>query len=203
MSNQPVGSPSCFGGSFSASDVECTGGPDPAYVHPQTQKRVRDKCGWYSACASTTAANKSKARQTQFIPVQQVTRNLQGPPRPATGHPMVGARPQVQHPQQFMPQQQYPQHQQYQQPMQQYPHMVAPYIAQQGPQIVPLMVQQPGAQMTHYLTVPEPINLNESPWKRLLREILRSMAKSAGHTGAAFFDHNPINPHKGPDDEVS
>jgi hypothetical protein len=119
---------------------------------------------------------------------------------------MVGARPQIQHPQQFMPQQQQfmpQQHYQHQYQHQQYPHMVAPYIAQQGPQFVPLMVQQQGSQMPHYLTVPEPINLNESSWRRLAREIFRSMGKSAGHTSAAFFDHNPINPHKGPDDNVS
>lgn len=201
MNQKPVGSPRCFGEEFSASEPECAGGPDPAYIHPSSGAAIRDKCGWFSACAPVSASNKAVARQ-QLIPPQNLVRpvQIQGPPRPAQSHAMIGARPQ------FVQQQQQPQQMAVQQQMMMQPHqqyMVAPVIAQYGPQLVPMMTQQPGAQMSHYLTVPEPVNLNEHPLKRLMREIGRSMLKSAGHTGAAFFDHNPWRPYEVPRDEIS
>ena len=194
MQQKPQGSPVCFGKEFDAGDSECAGGADPGYVNPRTGAQVRDRCSWFSACASVSAANRARAQHT--IPASNLTRpHPQGPPRPAQMPPMPGTRPQFQQPAQMHPQQQ----QQAMAPMQ--PQMmVAPWVAQQGPQLVPMMVQQPGSQMQHYLTVPEPINLNENPWKRLMREIVRSMFKSAGHTSAAFFDHNPMAPHRGPED---
>jgi hypothetical protein len=169
-----------------------------AYLHPTKNTNVRDRCAWFSACASVSAQNKSQQRH-QIMPIQNLVRPvmLQGPPKPAIGHSMIGTRPQM--PQQ-MPMQMVPMGQQMMMPGAQYPFMVAPYIAQQGPQMVPMMYQQPGAQMPHYLSVPEPINLRESPWKRLGREILRSMLKGASHTGAAFFDSNPWRPHEIPRD---
>jgi len=203
MTQQPVGSPKCFGKEFAASEAECAGGPDPAYLHPKTNTNMRDRCGWYSACASVSAQNKAR---TQLVPPQHLVRpvTVQGPPRPAPSHAMVGVRPQVvQQPGQMM----MPQMQQMMQPMPQmapgpqYPYMVAPYVAQQGPQAVPMTYQQPGAQMPHYLTVPEPINLNESPFRRLGREILRSILKAGSHTSASFFDSNPWHPHEIPRDD--
>jgi len=208
MSN-PIGSPTCFG-QWSASAVDCTGGPDASYVNPKNGTTVRDKCGWFGACASTRMQP-----QPQLV---QIRPNVQPPPRPAP--------PMVQRPTGFIPQPQYPQivtqqqqHQlytqqyaqqqqhapQYQQPVQYQqavPHYgvqyAPPFVAQQGPTFVAVPYQQPGHQMPSYLTVPEPVDLRESGWKRLGREVLRSMFKSAGHTTSSYFDHNPMRPHEGP-----
>lgn len=191
---KPAGAPTCFGTNlWSAVAVECIGGPDPAYTHPKTMAHVRDKCGWYSACANACAASKSQAQLMQIRP------NVQAPPRPA---------PMLTRPAHFVPQPQYPtlsptQPQAHPQVVPTYAtQLVPPHVAQQGPVLVPMVYQQPGHQMPSYLTVPEPVNLNESWVSRLAREILRSMFKSAGHTTSSFFDHNPMRAHQPPNQAV-
>jgi hypothetical protein len=184
--------PSCFGTNlWSAAAPECIGGPDSAYSNPRTGNNVRERCAWYSSCASVSASN--KVRSQNLIPPNQLTRvpiapvQVMPPPKPAF-NPLLPRQNPV-----------YPQH--YQQPQQyiaQQAYMVPPWQAQQGPQMVPVVYQQPGSQMPAYLTVPEPVDLDESPWRRLIREIFRSMFKSAGHTTASYFDHTPMRPHAPP-----
>jgi len=196
MNHKPANSPPCFGSIlWSASAVECIGGSDPAYENPKTGTNVRDRCNYYSSCAS--AVSSSRAQQPQLMQIRQNQPGMQGPPRPV---------PMIPRPQNFVPQPQYPQPfqqqptQQYMQPTQSHygVQYAPPYVAQNGPAIVAVPYQQPGHQMPSYLTVPEPVNLNESGWRRLVREIVRSMAKSAGHTTASFFDHNPMRAHQMP-----
>lgn len=74
--------------------------------------------------------------------------------------------------------------------------MAAPWVAQMGPMMVPVPHQMPSSQMPYYLTIPEPVDPNVHWLRRLGHEIVRSMFKSASHTGAAFFDHNTFTPHQ-------
>jgi hypothetical protein len=76
--------------------------------------------------------------------------------------------------------------------------LMPPWVAQLGPQVVPVMYQQPGSQMAAYLTVPEPVDLHEHWFWRLAREVLRSMFKATGHTASSFFDHNPWRAYEPP-----
>jgi hypothetical protein len=73
-------------------------------------------------------------------------------------------------------------------------------VAQQ-PQMIPMQVQ--GAwypattyQFNHgipgYLSVPEPRMPGESVWSVLLREIIRGVIKSTGHTVSYFVDQTPM-----------
>ena len=91
----------------------------------------------------------------------------------------------------------------YGQPQQQvsqpaYGTMAPPHVAQHGPVNVPMQVQQPGAQMPSYLTIPEPIDHEEGTSKALGRTLFRSAAKAMGHSISSFFDHVPLKPHKPP-----
>jgi len=195
---KPMGAPSCFGDPklWSPNAPECVGGMDPGYTHPQTYSHKRDRCSWYSQCASASAVARLNAQPTGVAaPVQPVQVTVPPPPPPAQSHPLIqqyGRGPVVQYPMQTYPQYpQYPQYSPQQFPMAMPQQMLPPWIAQWGPQLVPAMFQQPGAQMSAYLTVPEPVDPEEHWWWRLARELLRSMFKSSGHTAASFFDHNP------------
>jgi hypothetical protein len=81
--------------------------------------------------------------------------------------------------------------------------LVPPYVAQFGPQLVPVQYQQPGMQMSAYLTVPEPVDPEESWLWRLLREVVRSMFKATGHTAANFFDNNTLRLHDAPTEPIN
>jgi len=196
MTYKPMGAPSCFGDPtlWSPNAPECVGGMDPGYTHPQTYSHKRDRCSWYSQCASASAVARLNAQPTGIAaPVQPVQVTVPPPPAPAQSHPMIqqyGRGPVAQYPMQPMAQQ-YPQQYLPQAPMTMPQQLLPPWVAQFGPQLVPMTFQQPGAQMPAYLSVPEPVDPDE-PWGwRLFREVLRSMFKSSGHTAASFFDHNP------------
>ena len=205
--SQPYNAPKCFGSNlWSPSTAECVGGPDPGYVNPNTGAQVRDKCDWYSSCASTSVSNRST--EQKLIPVSNLTQHMpigpvqiQAPPKPAVSTAMAPQRQvmPVQWQPPWQPQQQQQQWQQVQQQMmlpqqmQQMAQMVPAWMAQFGPQQVPSPFQQPGMQMPSYLAIPEPVDPSGAGmWGRLFREVIRSLFKSAGHTGAHFFDHNPM-----------
>ncbi len=184
--------PVCFGKSWEAKAVQCQGGLDPAYVNPQTGSNRRDRCAWYTHCASRTSAYKLRNPQQQLVPVQQVVRR----PAPAQPQPMA---PQPS----FMQ----PVHQaamtfangvlqgtsgqpqvQYAQPA---PVMVHPAMAS-TPWAVPMNYPIPGAQMPSYLTVPEPVVEGRGWGLRLFLNVVRAMVKGGSTTVANFVDHTPI-----------
>lgn len=208
---KPADAPDCFGTHlWSPTDKECVGGPDPGYTHPQTGVHTRERCRFYSACASASA----QSRTQNVAPVQSLIRSpsapstpqyhqaipipnfvgVQPPPRPA---PVSSALPPRPPPMQATaPMYQY-QPSQYSQPMP--GGLVPPYIAQQGPQFVPMPYQQFGSQMPGYLTVPEPMRPGDTILSALGRTVLRSMLKAFGHSLGSFFDHTPLRPHTPPD----
>lgn len=172
-------SPPCYGTNlWSATASECVGGVDPGYTHPITRSHNRERCNWFSQCASMRGSFVTQQpQQRSYAPVL-------APPRP----------PQMmQNPQHFQP---YPPPPPALYSGQQF---ISPYIAQFGPPTVPAPYQQPGAQIPAYLTIQEPINLNEPWFPRLIREIVRAMMKATGHSIANFFDHNPMRAHKPPE----
>lgn len=186
---KPVGARDCFG-YWASTAKECSGGLDPAYKDPITGSHERGQCKYYAACAQAT----NMAKMESSAQVQPL-------PKPAPQYPITQQFPYaVQRPQQQYPQPQYFQQQQYFQPQQfSTPQFAPPWIAQQGPQIVPMPYAQPGGQIPSYLSVPEPVNPNEHWFGRLLREIVRAIFKSSGHTTANFFDHNPFRPYPTPE----
>lgn len=191
MGYQPLGAPDCYGSLWSPIEKECTGGPDPAYTHPGTGTHVRERCKFFQQCSSATSANR-----TQVVPASQLTQHLhpvqiQSRPGflpPPTPRPMTVSFPQQPPPHPAA-------YNQYQHPM----TLTQPWLAQQGAQQVPAPYQAHGAQMPSYLAVPEPAE--SAHWfVRLMREVFRSAAKSAGHTTASFFDHTPMVNHRGPEE---
>lgn len=209
MSNAQV--PVCFGRSWEANHPECAGGLDPLYTHPQRKDHRRDRCSWYSSCASrTTAARQQVNQQVQIIPVQQLVRQQPSQPPQQFQQPqqvmppqyqavvsgvsqgvqnaMVGAQYQVR-PQQYMQQQQ----------VQALPAqlMVHPSAAS-TPWAVPMNFQAPGSQMPAYLTVPEPIIPGQGTFRPLMHTILRSVLKAGCHSIANFYDHVPMGTYPAP-----
>jgi len=197
MAFVPNQTPSCYGDSkcWSATAKECAGGLDPGYQHPVSGSHVRERCYWFAQCAQESAAARirlqTSAMHPASIPIAPVAPMVAAPrpiPQGPAPRPAYGVAPQYP---------QYPQHPQYSYP--QYPaqtqnpyaQYAPPFIAQMGPQVVPMVFQQPGSQIPGYLTVPEPIDPNEHWFSRLIREILRSMFKSGCHTTASFVDHTP------------
>ena len=190
--------PNCFGKSWSASAVECKGGADPTYSNPKNDSHVRDKCVWYSQCAARTCASKSppapQAMQPRSLPMAPYSQQVR--PNPSQMAPQ-------QQQQQYLARHQ---HHPMVHPEYYHPGMASPEDVYNGPHQVPMPYQAPGAQMPSYLAVPEPMTGNVPWYKRLGREIFRSMVKSSGHTVASFVDHNPIQPprrrkHHNPDEE--
>ena len=209
----------CFGKSWDPNNTACSGGNDPAYLHPERGTNKRDPCIWFNACATRVTAAK-QPQQQQLIPAQQLVRQQQQQPTPQMPQmpatqptspwgpigPAVGAlvnryMPQgiastapyqtPVHPQQQ--QQMYHQHL-YQQPQPMMaPQMVHPSMAL-TPYAVPMNYQAPGAQMSGYLTIPEPVVPGQHWGARLFLNVARSMAKASGHTVANFFAHTPISP---------
>jgi hypothetical protein len=220
--NAQATAPECFGTHlWSATDPQCVGGTDPGYLHPVTKTRNRERCKWYQSCATSSAQN--RAKPAQVVPAQNLVRPkhptvfqpaVQPPPRPVAPHPNLTGKPPLHPPpvaMQQYPGQPLPPPQYYGQPQQQQavlpgspiygmpaPAYVPPHVAQAGPVNVPLQVQQPGAQMPSYLTMPEPIDHEEGTAKALGRTLFRSAAKAVGHSVSSFFDHVPLKPHKPP-----
>ena len=190
---------SCFGKSWMTIPTLCDGGLDPTYVNPSNGSNRRDKCGWFSQCASRTNASRMGNQPQQIVPREQLVQRHQqvaqptspwAPFRQAASTIMSRAAGMQPAPQQVLaPQQQ----QMYYQQQQMMPNqMVHPSVAMM-PYAVPMNHQMPGAQMPGYLTTPEPVLENQHWLTRLMLNVARSMGKASGHTVANFFDHNTIN----------
>jgi hypothetical protein len=194
--------PACFGKEHDPAVPHCAGGPDPTYLHPVTQLRVRQRCDFYDACgartAAATAANRLIAPQALLRPPEQQPQAQQGQPQLAPGMSIpfnaylrasalqaeqtrqaAMAQPQQQRPF-FQPQQQ------------QQPHYAQPPIPGA---LYPAQQFQLNYMMPGYLTAPEQRAPGESVWSVVLREVLRAIFKSVGHTIAHHFDANTL---KGP-----
>lgn len=183
--------PSCFGKSWDASAPECAGGLDPSFVAPDGGNK-RQRCPYFSQCASRTAASKlgQQPQQVPVAPAAPTAVKQAFPIQPvAPQHQLVQVKPApVQQPQQVPQQvQMVPQFA----PVQQ--QLVPPQHAQ-VPYMVPMNFAPAYSQMPGYLTVPEPIVPGQHWGKRLGFSVARSMLKAAGHTMANFFDHTPFNP---------
>ncbi len=188
--------PVCFGKSWEAKAVQCQGGLDPSYVNQITGSSRRDRCDWYTLCASRTSA--FKLQNPQIIPLQQLVRRPAAPV-PAQPAPQAHAFMQpaqqvartlaggvLQGMQQVLPAQPQPQQQPYYgNPA---PMMVHPAAAA-SPWAVPANYPMPGAQIPSYLTVPEPVVEGQHWAVRLLFNVARSVFKATGHTLANYADH--------------
>lgn len=180
--------PSCFGKSWEAGASECAGGLDPSFVAPDGSNK-RQRCPYFSQCASRTAANKL-GQQPQQVPVAPQPVFPVQPARPPQQQQLVQVKPAQNQPVYQQPQQA----QYYPQPVQQ--QLVPPQQAQ-VPYMVPMNFAPAYAQMPGYLTVPEPVIPGQHWGKRLGFSVVRSMLKAGGHTVANFFDHCPFNPWPG------
>lgn len=198
---QANGPPLCFGKSWEAGHPECAGGADAAYVNPRDGSHRRDRCGYFSACASRTATNRLQLdRNPELMPASTLVRPPQPPPAtpsPQTYKPfdtVVNSVSQLARgTSQALQHRPAPPSQVYQtqggHPMSS-PWLVHPAHAS-TPQYVPMNYTWPGAQMPSYLSVPEP---TEVPLiKRLGFTVLRAMLKAAGHALSNFFDHAPFS----------
>lgn len=196
MTGEP---PSCFGKHWNPQAVECRGGLDPMYTNPRDGSHKREKCQWYERCAPRTCANQMSSNQPQQNVGVSPSRSIMPRSGPQVVQPVV--QPQQQ-PSMMQPSMMQPPAMQH--PTQSFAQMVHPsqyapaYLAQFGQQMLPMNFQQPGMQIPAYLTVPEPIDLTVPWWKRLLTEVVRSMAKGAFHTGANWVDHNPFGRYNPP-----
>lgn len=192
--------PACFGKSWEAHHVECNGGLDPAYTHPRRGDHKRDRCSWYTHCASRTAAG--KLQPAGVVPVA----NLVKPTMPTMPQPPQATVQSVRAASQSVaqqvgniqvrvpnaPVQQAPQYQQ-QPPMQYGYGAVAHPSMTSMPYAVPMNYPAPGMQMPAYLTVPEPIIPGQSLMRPFAATMGRSVLKALGHAAANWFDHIPWN----------
>lgn len=194
----------CYGESWSLIDKICKGGLDPAFTNPLAQSptnpngdpsipvHVRPTCVWNTQCAQLTNYNK--------------VRGVMAPPPPNVlprTQPVNINKPRWQsvHQTPTAPQPKTYQQPTYQQPgwSQQQTYMVPPHVASWGPQMVPMPYQQPGSQMSAYLSVPEPIDVNVPWYWRLLGDMFRSALKAVFHTGAHVADHQTFTRHQPPE----
>ena len=188
--------PECFGKSWDGKDPLCAGGLNPAFTD-EKGGHLQPRCAHFETCGTRVQAKRLETAQP-LVPASNLTRSFgsyprsPGEPQPA---PPAPASPQPFQMQQIM--QQIAQLQaQAQRPQVQYTTPSAPAWApaQHAPaapvhgyqQMMPVNFQMPG-----YLTVREETTGGSILWM-LLREILRSIAKSIGHTLAHFFDVTPL-----------
>lgn len=195
MSNSP---PICFGKRWEAHHPECAGGLDPTYTHPVKNTHVRDRCKWYTSCASRTAANNLGSK---LVPPQQLVRHPtpQMPTMPQPFQAVVkgvdqaaqNVRNQAAATVMAVPQMQMP----YAHPMigQPAPMMVHPAHASL-PWAVPMNYPAPGMQSPAFLTVPEPIIPGQGLSRPFFATMGRSLLKALGMAAANWFDHVPWNP---------
>jgi hypothetical protein len=200
MSTSP---PPCFGKSWEANHPECAGGLDAAYRNPRDQSNRRDKCAWFSACATRTVAARVAQHQPstqQVIPVSHLVRQPMQP-QPAQPSPIpqpfqsivkgVNQAAQSMTQQTMSMQARFtppPGQPYYGQPS---PLMVHPSQASM-PWVVPMNYPAPGTQMPSFLTVPEP--LGSSLGRMLIATIARSMVKAGCWAMANWVDHIPLTP---------
>ncbi len=171
--------PDCFARFWDPKSPECAGGADPLFTHPRTGTHVRERCHFFQACGAKLHASQA-AQQVQqrvvplssysFPAVVQATKPMVsgGASRsqvPPMSQPMG---PQAMQPQQVM------------QPMMTHGqwHPAPTYQFHHG--------------IPNYLSMPEPHLMGESIWRVLLRELVRGVIKSFGHTLSYFVDTVPI-----------
>ena len=164
--NRITPTPDCFGQLWEARAPECAGGVDLMYTNKQTGSHVRERCRFFDACGAKVQATKKAAMQAT-IPQSWTF------PKPQTS--AEASRAQV-------------------------PQMSQQMVPQQHQQQMPVMhgtwYPAPTYQFNHgipnYLSMPEPRAPGESVWFSLMREILRGLIKSFGHTVAYFVDTTPV-----------
>lgn len=173
LQNRPADPPECFGSHlWDPRATDCSGGADITFTHPTTGSHVKPKCDFFQACGAKVQALRSSA-QRAMVPASF--------PQPPTYRPVAsGAIARVQTPPMSQQMQVQPQQQMMMGPMQ----MQGPYY--------PATTYQFNHGIPGYLSVPEPRMPGESVWSVLLREILRGLIKSAGHTVSYFVDQTPL-----------
>lgn len=174
--------PICFGKEWDPSVTDCTGGPDPKYVHPINGTHVKERCDFYAQCGARVQAARIGA------PLLQAS-SLVRPPSPGPIQPSfqqymqreaqekAAQQQRAMHPTGFPA---YPQQTHY---LQQQP---------QHPMHYPASAYQLNYMMPPYLSVAEPVEAGGSFFGMLGREVLRALGKSAGHTISHFFDTRPL-----------
>lgn len=179
--NRPTPPPDCFGSQhWDPKHPECAGGLDMMYTS-KTGSHVRERCHFFDSCGARVQA--AKAMQQRMVPQPTKSFTFPAPAQAPQLKPLVSAAasreqvPQMSQP--MMP------HQPYAQPM------TVPAQMMQGPWH-PAPTYQFNHGIPHYLTVAEPRLPGESIWVILVREIVRGLFKSAGHTVSYFFDTNPM-----------
>lgn len=170
--------PACFGKDWDKNAPECSGGPDPSYVHPQTGQHVREKCDFFSMCGARTQASRVAYSQA-VIPPQNLIRPPVVTPPPVTVPQNFG---------QFMTQQQAQFAEAQRLAAMSASRPVVPVVQTPVTMVHPASTYQLNYQMPAYLSVPEERQPGESIWSVLGREILRSMFKATGHAVAHHFD---------------
>lgn len=169
-----IETPECFGTHWDPAAVECRGGVDHNYTNAKTGSHIREKCFFFQSCGAKVQA----MRSIQPVPVQQQQALAA---RPQTFQQMVSAAASRQ--------QVAPMSQQMQQvAVQPQQMMMQP---QQGPWY-PAPTYQLSYGIPQYLSIPEPRMPGESVWSTLLRELVRGVLKSTGHTASSFFDRTPF-----------
>lgn len=182
--NRMESPPDCFGSTlWDPKHPHCAGGIDITYTNKQTGSHLRQRCDFFDSCGAKVQATRALAQRAMFPQSPPSTFPLAPKPPvipaltsaaaartqvPAMSQPMVPQAPQT-----LM-----------QQHMQQVPMAMGHWH--------PAPTYQFNHGIPHYLTTPEPHHPGESIWIVLLRELVRGLFKSAGHTVSYFFDTNPV-----------
>jgi len=176
--------PPCFGKEWDGNNSECRGGYEHGYINPINGSNSRDQCIFFRSCGAHTQA--ARVGQARLVPTQNLVRLPPAAPSAPVQAPMQTMATQfgqVQQQQRPLPPQApvpQPVYQQQQQPMVQQ----VPYGYQQ---MQPVNYQMPG-----YLTTPQMQQPNESFASMLAKNLMRSMAKAAGHSFSHVFDVTPL-----------
>lgn len=170
--------PECFGLHWDPNAAECRGGVDHNFTNKTTGSHVRDKCFYFQSCGAKVQTERSAQQAAQ------AQTHSQAMVRPSAFQQMVSAAAARQ--QQVAPMSQQMQQVQVSPQMQQmHPQMAMQQ--QQGPWY-PAPTYQLSYGIPQYLSVPEHRMPGETVWGVLLREVLRGVFKSMGHTASSFFD---------------
>jgi hypothetical protein len=190
--------PGCFGKDWDAGAAECAGGADAGYVHPTTKQNVRDRCNYFSSCGARTQASKQAAGSTVIPPSHLVRPPVVTPPPAETFADYLRKRNSEYA--ESMRQAAFTQ----QQPQPGVVPRTVPVVGQPQPQPQVVVAHHPGQvyhlnyTMPGYLSTPEERFPGESLGAVLLRELIRSVLKAAGHAIAHFFDSRRIKEKNGP-----
>lgn len=194
--------PICFGKEWERDATECVGGADANYTDAQG-KHVRSRCDYYEACGARVQMAKGAGA---VVPQNQLVRPLQ-PPQPPTQVTFPIAIPQGPTNFNHWLQQRTstgvsqtttppPPQKQIVPTYYQSPPLHVPPPVQMVPQVpaqhYPAGNYQLNYMVPTYLSQPETRRPGETVWPALLREILRGVGKSLGHTLASFFDRTPM-----------